>query len=155
MNTATTATAAIDRLVVVVRGRPAPQGSKRFGAAGQMREASPHLAAWRAAVVQAAYQQMLALGVTPNARPCFVGPVAVRVWFRVPGRADTPPDLDKLLRSTWDALTAARVWEDDARVVYVEAGKLTAKPELMGARIVIERSYAHEEFAEEKDEFRS
>jgi len=32
---------------------------------------------------------------------------------------DGAPDLDKLLRSTWDALTAARVWVDDGRVVRI------------------------------------
>jgi Holliday junction resolvase RusA-like endonuclease len=40
-------------------------------------------------------------------------------------RPSTPPDLSKLARSTEDALTLARVWEDDARVVeYLRLAKV-------------------------------
>lgn len=65
------------------------------------------------------------------------GPVALEVTFTLPRpkahyrtgrnshllrdnaphRPDRLPDLDKLLRSTMDALTAAGVWADDAQVV--------------------------------------
>ena len=48
------------------------------------------------------------------------------------------PDLDKLIRSTFDALTTANVWEDDARVVAVEALKVYATPtQPTGATITI------------------
>ena len=35
----------------------------------------------------------------------------------------SPPDLDKALRASFDAITDAGVWTDDARVVYVLASK--------------------------------
>ena len=37
----------ISELRVTVAGRPAPQGSKRLGGAGQLREQSAYLPAWR------------------------------------------------------------------------------------------------------------
>ena len=53
---------------------------------------------------------------------------------------DGPPHIDKLLRSTFDALTQARVWEDDARAVEVSASKLElVDGELPGAVITIWR----------------
>jgi len=111
----------IDRLTVVVRGRPAPQGSKRVGQYGQVREQSAYLPAWRAAVRRAVYERYRELGVDPADLPLLRGPVEMSCVFRLDtgARIDGPPDLDKLLRSTWDALTQARVWEDDARVVHV------------------------------------
>lgn len=115
----------LHRLTVSVDGRPAPQGSKNTGAHGQMREASPYLATWRAAVKRAVYEVYRTGGVAPAALPLLRGPVAVSVTFRLDParRVDAAPDLDKLLRSTWDALTAARVWEDDGRAVSVAASK--------------------------------
>lgn len=138
----TTATAAVDRLVIKVTGRPAPQGSKRLGEHGQMREQSAYLRPWRAAVVRAAYQAFVEAGVQPNALPVLLGPVAVIVHFRMaPGaRVDGPPDIDKLLRSTFDALTQAGAWEDDARVVSVHATKVElVDTEVPGALITIWR----------------
>lgn len=122
---------------ITVVGRPAPQGSKKRGAAGQMREASAYLPAWRAAVKRAAYAAMRQAGIGPTQRPVFVGPVAVGVTFYVDTRADTTPDLDKLLRSTFDALTEAKVWEDDARVVRVAADKEQVVDAPTGAEIRI------------------
>ena len=115
----------MDRLIVAVDGRPAPQGSKKHGAHGQMREASPYLAAWRAAVKKAVYVAYAVSGVEPGDLPLFRGPVGVNVVFRLPAnrRIDAAPDIDKLQRSTWDALTDARAWEDDGRVVSVVAAK--------------------------------
>lgn len=130
----------VDRLVVSVAGRPAPQGSKKLGAAGQMREQSAYLPAWRAAVKRAVYEAYKAAGLPADALPLFRGPVAVGVTFRLDTgqRVDSAPDLDKLLRSTWDALTAARVWEDDGRCVFVVAGKRAAREgEPTGADIEI------------------
>jgi Holliday junction resolvase RusA-like endonuclease len=100
----------VGRLVISVTGRPAPQGSKNTGSAGQLREQSPYLPAWRAAVKRAAYEAYRAAGVEPDALPLLRGPVGIRVTFRLDPdrRPDAPPDLDKLLRATWDALTRAR-----------------------------------------------
>ena len=139
-----TATGAIDRLVIRVTGRPAPQGSKRFGEHGQMREASVYLPAWRAAVARAVYQAYVEAGVQPlpDALPLLRGPVAASMHFRMaPGsRIDGPPDVDKLMRSTFDALTKAGAWEDDARVVAVTATKAEVNEgEVPGALIEIWR----------------
>lgn len=128
------------RLVISVTGRPAPQGSKKQGEHGQMREQSVYLPAWRAAVKKAAYEAYRAAGIEPAALPLFVGPVQASVLFRLEHgrRPDAPPDLDKLLRSTFDALTEARAWEDDGRVVFVMSGKDAAlEGESMGADIEI------------------
>lgn len=128
------------RLVISVTGRPAPQGSKKQGEHGQMREQSVYLPAWRAAVKDATYRAYLAAGIEPAALPLFVGPIGCSVLFRLEHgrRADAPPDLDKLLRSTWDALTAARAWEDDGRVVETRAYKrAAAEGEWTGATIEI------------------
>ncbi|MBB4689805.1 RusA family crossover junction endodeoxyribonuclease [Amycolatopsis jiangsuensis] len=112
----------IEVLSVTVPGRPAPQGSKKTGSAGQLREASAYLPAWRAAVKRAVYERYRELGVVPGDLPLLLGPVAFGATFYMPGghRVDSPPDLDKLLRAVWDSLTAARVWEDDGRVVEVD-----------------------------------
>lgn len=113
---------AINTLSVTVPGRPAPQGSKKTGPAGQLREASVYLPAWRAAVKRAVYMRYQELGVQPAELPLLRGPVAFGATFYMPSdrRVDSPPDLDKLLRAVWDSLTAARVWEDDGRVVEVD-----------------------------------
>lgn len=106
---------------ISVNGRPAPQGSKRRGAAGQMREQSVYLPAWRAAVGVATYRRYQALGIRPEDLPLFSGAVEFGATFWMPGdhRVDGPPDLDKLVRAVWDALTTSRVWEDDCRVTEV------------------------------------
>jgi Holliday junction resolvase RusA-like endonuclease len=130
----------MDSLIVTVDGRPAPQGSKKRGAAGQMREASPYLAAWRAAVKTAVYRAYAIGGVEPDVLPLLRGPVVVNVVFRLPPgrRVDAEPDIDKLQRSTFDALTDARVWEDDGRIVSVVAGKRHALDgETLGAHIEV------------------
>lgn len=115
-------------------GRPAPQGSKRVGAQGQMMEQSPYLAAWagtwkggkargkrvHGAVEVGAYSWYRDEGVLPDALPYLVGPVGVEITFYLDpahGAIDAPPDVDKLARATFDAMTAARVWEDDGRVI--------------------------------------
>jgi Holliday junction resolvase RusA-like endonuclease len=119
---------------LVVRGRPAPQGSKRaipqFKGKGAGREwtgnrqveMSPHVKTWRGDVKEAAEKLIADTG---HAR--IDGPVRVHMVFTtdrpksVPKRKrlrpSTMPDLSKLCRATEDALTAAGVWKDDALVV--------------------------------------
>lgn len=131
------------RIEIHVAGRPAPQGSKQRGAAGQLREASHYLPAWRNAVKIAAYRAYDLAGVTPEQLPLFRDEQIVieQLSFRLGGdlRDIDPPDLDKLTRATWDALTQARVWDDDARVVEVRRlGKRRPAPgESPGADIII------------------
>lgn len=104
-----------------VNGNPAPQGSKKgFSPVGSTRvmmvESSENVKPWRAAVVNAAVDAM-------NGRLPLAGPVTVMVTFRLAKprtvTRDLPsvrPDLDKLTRSTCDALTTAQVIYDDSQI---------------------------------------
>lgn len=148
----TPATLAIPRLSVWVPGRPAPKGSHKLGEHGQLRDASAYLAAWAGswsgtgrnrrrvagAVERAVYERYHEMGVQPERLPILTGPVGIRITFLLDPtrRIDGPPDVDKLERATWDALTIARVWEDDARVVSSAASKVHAA-ESTGALIVV------------------
>jgi len=107
-------------LSVLVEGRPAPQGSKTPTRGGGFREASKYLPAWRAAVELAVKQEF---NNSQDARP-FTVPVEIDVTFYIQRPAKpkfaypaTPPDVDKLLRGVFDALTRSGAWEDDALAV--------------------------------------
>jgi Holliday junction resolvase RusA-like endonuclease len=72
-------------------------------------------------------------------------PIAVVIDFYLQGPSSAPkrrtmpdrrPDLDKLVRSTFDALTTASVIEDDARIVEIVARKHYATSGC-GARISV------------------
>lgn len=103
---------------ITVWGIPGPQGSKRHVGNGVMVESSKKVKPWREAVKWA---------VREAGSPKFAGPVCVLVIFSLPKPKSAPkrrvtmpdrkPDVDKLLRSTLDALTEMQVFEDDARVV--------------------------------------
>lgn len=122
-----------ERIEFEVIGLPAPQGSKRHVGGGRMVESSKNVAPWRDSVAWAGREAMAG-------RPAFDEPVTVEVSFHLPptgrwtkaesavGERWKPrkPDLDKLLRSTLDALTTAAVIVDDARVVQVQMGKVEA-----------------------------
>lgn len=112
---------------IVVRGTPAPQGSKSFkgmSKAGRaiLTESSKKVRPWRQDV-KAAAEHLLALS---GGKP-IDAPVTVRMVFTLPKPQSAPkrrrtypmrtPDLSKLARSTEDALSDAGVWADDARVV--------------------------------------
>jgi len=104
---------------VYVEGRPAPQGSKKLGAQGQMLEqAGAALPAWRNAVKRACFQWYHDHEITPGRLPLLRGPVSVGISFYITARVgiNYPPDLDKLTRATLDALKMGRLYEDDARV---------------------------------------
>lgn len=131
-----------------VPGNPVPQGSKR----AILRKGTNipivldsnriGLAQWRSQIAAYAMEQK-----AKDGRDTFIGPVAVRLEFylkrpqdhylpvnskreRLELRPDAPlyppttPDLDKLVRGVFDALTDADVWKDDAQVVKVVATKL-------------------------------
>lgn len=115
---------------IVVYGSPAPQGSKRHVGKGVMVESSKKLKPWRDDVKNAAE-----MWLTHNDRPAPLdAPLVVRMVFTLSKPASAPktrrrpdrmPDLSKLIRSTEDALTAAGIWRDDARVVeYARAAKV-------------------------------
>lgn len=131
-------------LRIVVHDLPAPQGSKR-GLVNRhtgrvaLVESSRRLPVWREAVKAAALVAAAEGGAFITG-----GPVAVSITFTMPrpgyhwrtgrnahllrdGAAKAPtgkPDLDKLVRSTLDALTAAGVFGDDAQVVELVCSKV-------------------------------
>lgn len=119
-------------LTLIVRGTPGPQGSKRNvgrrGGPAVLIESSKKVGPWRDAV-EAEARRRITLDSTWTP---IDGPVSLEVSFaldppaRMPKgrtRPTVPPDLDKLVRSTCDALTAAGVWTDDARVVHTVSSK--------------------------------
>ncbi len=126
-----------------VTGEPAPQGSKRHVGNGVMVESSKKVTPWRQDVVAAAEPAAHAAAWQPPQAVL----VQVTFLFRRPkshyrtGRnahllkPDAPvwhfnkPDIDKLQRSTFDALKTAGVITDDCRIVHVEASKYWAAPD--------------------------
>jgi crossover junction endodeoxyribonuclease RusA len=125
----------------VVYGTPAPQGSKKHVGNGVLIESNQHeLNTWREDVKLAALR---ALEETPGWRRDYPA-IAAHITFTLarpkshyrtgkstagllragaPALHSTRPDLDKLLRSTGDALTAAGVYSDDARIAQLYAVK--------------------------------
>lgn len=114
-----------------VIGTPAAQGSKRHVGNGVMVESSKALKPWRSAVAEAARD--IATDVGQYDEPlhmevCFRFPMpkSRRAGVRAVGIASktTAPDLDKLIRSTGDALTTSGLIRDDALICSVYALKL-------------------------------
>lgn len=118
---------------IVVYGKPAPQGSKRFvgmskAGRGILVESSKDVKPWREAVRCAAIEAMGQAGAG------IAGPVELAIVFTLAkpksapkGRRTYPdkkPDLSKVVRSTEDALTDAGVYQDDARIVRCVAIKV-------------------------------
>lgn len=128
-------------LTIHVHGTPAPQGSKRFVGNGVMIESSKRVKPWREAVKHAALDAL-------NGAPPIDGPVWLSADFYLPrpkghyrtgrnahllrdsapARPASKPDLDKLLRSTCDALKDAGVYRDDSQIVRAIADKYYADP---------------------------
>jgi crossover junction endodeoxyribonuclease RusA len=125
----------------MVVGTPAAQGSKKHVGNGVMVESSKLVKPWREDVANTALACARDLGWVPPREV-----VADIVFlFRRPkhhygtGRNTThlkpgapywhsgKPDVDKLQRSTFDALTTAGVITDDARIVHVTACKRYAE----------------------------
>ena len=142
------------KLSIAAIGRPAPQGSKQLGGAGQLLEQSAYLPAWRAAVKIAAYEEYKRRGIRPDQLPVFGPGVPVIVetltFFVGPTqcRADNTdepigtPDIDKLLRAVLDALGgqqqgSARCFADDSQVVEIRGLRKLRAPGQTGALIVI------------------
>ena len=141
-----------------VNGIPGAQGSKRHVGHGVMIESSKKVKPWRSdvkAAAETALQLVPDFGEWPAS-----GPVAVDLHFtfaRPKGhyrtgrnahllRDDAPAfvvsraagDLDKITRSTFDALTAAGVIVDDSLVASLTASKTYAeRGEPLGAFIVV------------------
>lgn len=138
-----------DEVRIRVVGTPAPKGSKK----GFVNPKNPKrviitddnpksLKAWAAAITTAAERAMAELGHPP----AMDGPLALRAVFYLPPPASlsprwrwlptVKPDLDKLERATWDALTGI-VFRDDALIVDGARRKLYAIDRTPGALIVV------------------
>jgi crossover junction endodeoxyribonuclease RusA len=126
-----------------VHGVPAPQGSKRgivVGGRAVLVESSAKVKPWRSDVrdaAQAAHQ-----GAPLD------GPLRVTIEFRLPRPKSLPkrstpthckrPDLDKLVRATFDALTSAGLFGDDAQVHALTTWKRYCEPtEAPGCAITV------------------
>ena len=111
-----------------IDGEPAPQGSKNgFVKNGRvvMVESSKKVKPWREAVAAQTRRQLENLYGFP-----LTTPVEIALVFHLP-RPKTvtrkwpavKPDLDKLIRSTFDGLTTGGLYTDDALVIAVSASK--------------------------------
>lgn len=129
-------------LSVTVSGLPAPQGSKRHVGNGVMKESSAAVKPWRTAVVRAVKQAVArrrgqgpwaplsgpleAVMVFSLDRPkghFGTGRNAGVVKASAPLRPEVYPDLDKLVRSTGDAIKTGGGYVDDSLVVTCRASK--------------------------------
>ena len=144
-------------MTITVYGVPAPQGSKSFkgmrGGHAILAESSKKVKPWREAVKWAAIERMDSAKWSDGGfgqGEAFAGPVTGEVDFyfthpKTGKRRPThsvKPDIDKLLRSTFDALKDAGVYEDDSRICSVVARKHYANehsPVPAGAVIRVER----------------
>ena len=119
-------------LTVTVYGLAGPQGSKtpvgwgRSRKTGKaiplMRESSKKVKPWRDKVTDA-----ITAAILRGDAHALAGPVRADITFTMPKPINAPkrrrtypavsPDIDKLERSTYDAITAAKAWEDGGRVI--------------------------------------
>lgn len=144
-------------IVIDVLGTPAPKGSARaFFKAGMKRAivVKDNDAKQKGWDLNVRTQALAAMGEHPDG-PAFVDvALAVTLVFRLtrpkghwspkgglkpsaPARPATKPDIDKLARSTLDALTGL-VFDDDSRIVKLSVRKEYAIPGHEGARIEVE-----------------
>jgi len=110
-----------------VFGTPAPQGSHKayvVGGKARITNDSKNTLPWRQAVVDAARSEIakwddewvpLASALSVHATYWLPRPKSASKTIDI--RPTRKPDLDKIQRATFDALTAAGVWADDSLVV--------------------------------------
>jgi crossover junction endodeoxyribonuclease RusA len=134
------------RMIFTVLGlSPAPQGSKRHVGGGRMVESSAKVKPWREAV----RSEALATGLAISAEPIYLhllfrfrrpkGHYDSKGQIKASARVEhiTRPDLDKLCRSTLDALTGV-LFADDSQVAFLVASKeYCLAGELEGCQIEI------------------
>lgn len=127
------------RLAIAVHGLPGPQGSKtpvgwgRSRKTGKaiplMRESSKKVKPWRDKVADA-----ITAAILRGDAERLTGPVYAHITFTMPKPLNAPkrrrtypavsPDIDKLERSTYDAISTANAWEDDGRVIESHSRKV-------------------------------
>jgi crossover junction endodeoxyribonuclease RusA len=120
-----------------VYGVPAPQGSKtafvRGGKAvvvdGSSTTGRQKLSSWRAEVAREALN-------VANGEP-LSGPIGIEINFVMPKPKSAPkgklwcdkkPDIDKLVRSTFDSITGI-LYKDDSQIVQIRSSKVYASPD--------------------------
>ncbi len=132
-------------LDITVYGDPKPQGSKRgfvtkHGKVALVEQAGKPLKDWRNAVtLTAAYQ------AEQQHWERTTKPVSVEIEFRLyrPQKPRYPlpavrPDLDKLIRSVLDSITAAHnIWNDDSQACRIHATKIYTPPAMTGVQIIL------------------
>lgn len=99
----------------------APQGSHKQGFGKSVRETNPKTEPYREAVSEACLKVMDAQHIWVPMDGC----LEVHLDFYMPPiksapdrcHPNTAPDIDKLVRSTFDGITRSQLWKDDARVV--------------------------------------
>jgi crossover junction endodeoxyribonuclease RusA len=145
----------VKRLSFHVTGTPKPQGSKRHVGNGVMIEsAGQPLKTWREDVKHAAADQLARSGVEQISAPVMVavtfalkrpashyrtGKNAALLRESAPLYPAVKPDIDKLARSTLDALTSSGLISDDSRIVALFARKQYApRGTAEGADVVID-----------------
>lgn len=160
-------------LLITVLGVPAPQGSHKAFIVGKkggkqravVTDDSGKTKPWKQTVKHAAVDALQGRLIQQGRDVLHAvhGPASVVITFRLPrpkfhygtGRNEhlvkpsaplfpaVKPDLDKLVRSTLDALGEAGVWNDDAQVVQLQVRKVYAGREgLPGAHIEIRQAIA-------------
>lgn len=127
-------------ITVTVHGRPAPQGSKRAfvqGGRAVIVDDSTNTKPWRAAVHTAIVDAL------PHGWEPLRGPITVDIAFAMPRPkthyttsgglkptaptwVPTTPDLDKLLRSSLDAIVTSGAIADDRLIAVIRASKTYA-----------------------------
>lgn len=131
----------MDSITFRVVGEPAPQGSKRHVGRGILVEQCGKVKPWRQDVAAAALEAR-------KGRDAMDGPLHVAMGFvlrrppSIPKKREYPdrkPDLDKLVRSTLDAIVTAGLIADDARVVSLFAAKEYSFGQPLGATIKIRK----------------
>lgn len=124
-----------------IEGEPAPQGSKTgkvINGRVVMWEASSKVKPWREAVTIQTARYM-----SWNTLNAITDPVEIALVFHLPKpksvKREFPsvkPDLDKLVRSTFDGLTTGGLYEDDALVIALSASKIYATDKI-GCQIIV------------------
>jgi crossover junction endodeoxyribonuclease RusA len=121
-------------------GVPIAQGSKRHVGRGILVESSKDLGPWRQAICMQAIMEGKGLKLFDPIllRACFwfqrpkthfrTGKHQGQLKDSAPTFRASQPDLDKLLRALFDALTASGVVQDDRQIVMVEAEKRYGDP---------------------------
>lgn len=132
-------------LSFTVPGIPVPQGSKRHVGGGRMIEANAGLKPWRAEIIAAAIEAADANDDwVPTGSRLTTYAIGLGFWFPrpkahfntsgvkpgAPPNPATRPDLDKLIRSVFDALTQSGVIGDDSQIVRLVGSKAYGLPKL-------------------------